>query len=148
MSVEEIDPEDLHFTEATGSIAFNESGAPLSWMSKEDGVQILRKPRMQQRDGKIRVSLSDLADCLEQWTLTAEGNNVVLETGSHTMALLNEDAGTVMTIDGMEQKVDAEDFDFGEGYFIDAEFLAKTLGGEAVWVEDENTLMLKIPEKK
>ena len=43
--------------------------------------------------------------------------------------------------------MEAEEFDFGEGYFIDAEFLAKALGGEAEWVEEENTLMLKIPEK-
>ena len=148
MAVEEIDPNDLHFTEATGSIAYNESGAPLSWMAAEDGVQVLRKPRLQQREGRIRVSLDDLAECLEKWTLSAEENNVVLETGQHTLALLNEDAGTVMTVDGIEQPVEPADFDFDEGHFINAEFLAKALGGEAEWVEEENTLMLRIPEGK
>ncbi len=146
MAVEEIDPEELHFMEATGSIAFNETGAPLSWITMEDGVQVLRKPRLQQREEQIRVSLDDLAECLEKWTLSSEENNVVLETEGHTLALLNEVAGIVMMVDGIEQPVTAEDFDFGEGHFINAEFLAKVLGGEAEWVEEENTLMLHIPE--
>ena len=148
MAVEEIDPEELHFEEATGSIAYNESGAPLSWMVLEDGVQVLRKPRLQEREGRIRVSLDDLAECLENWTLSAEGNSVILETEGHTLALLNEDAGIAMTLDGLEQSVNAEDFDFEEGHFIDAQFLAGILGGEASWAEEENTLILRIPEKK
>ena len=148
MAVEEIDPEEMHFREATGSIAYNESGAPLSWMAMEDGVQVRRKPRLQEREGRIRVSLDDLAECLEGWTLSAEGNSVILEAEGHTLALLNEDAGVVLSVDGMEQSVKAEDFDFEEGHFIDAEFLAGALGGEASWAEEENTLILRIPEKK
>ena len=148
MAVEEIDPEDLHFTEAAGSIAYNDDTAPLSWMATEDGVPVLRKPRIQRREGNIRISLSDLAECIEGWTLSAEGNNVVLEAEGHTLALLSEDAGMVMTVDGIEKPVENTDFDFAEGYFINAEFLAEALGGRAVWVEEENTLMLRIPEKK
>ena len=148
MAVEEIDPEDLHFTEAAGSIAYNDDTAPLSWMATEDGVPVLRKPRIQRREGNIRISLGDLAECIEGWTLSAEGNNVVLEAEGHTLALLSEDAGMVMTVDGIEKPVENTDFDFGEGYFINAEFLAEALGGRAVWVEEENTLMLRIPEKK
>ena len=148
MAVEEIDPEDLHFTEAAGSIAYNDDTAPLSWMATEDGVPVLRKPRIQRREGNIRISLGDLAECIEGWTLSAEGNNVVLEAEGHTLALLSEDAGMVMTVDGIEKPVENTDFDFGEGYFINAEFLAEALGGRAVWVEEENTLMLRIPGKK
>lgn len=148
MAVEEIDPEELHFTEAAGSIAYNEDTAPLSWMTTEDGIPVIRKPRIQRREGNIRISLSDLAECIEGWTLSAEGNNVVLEAEGHTLALLSEDAGMVMTVDGIEKTVENTDFDFGEGYFINAEFLAEALGGRATWVEEENTLMLRIPGKK
>ena len=148
MAVEEIDPEELHFTAAAGSIAYNEDTAPLSWMATEDGIPVLKKPRIQRREGNIRISLSDLAECIEGWTLSAEGNNVVLEAEGHTLALLSEDAGMVMTVDGMEKTVENADFDFGEGYFIKAEFLAGALGGQATWVEEENTLMLRIPGKK
>jgi hypothetical protein len=41
-----------------------------------------------------------------------------------------------------------EDLDFStEGHFINAEFLAKALNGEAIWEPEENTLMLRIKEK-
>ena len=146
MSVEEIDPEELHFSEATGSVAFNETGAPLSWLALEDGVQILRKPRLQLLDEQVRISLDDLAACLDSWVLTDDGNTVVLEAEGHTLALLNEASGVAATVDAKELSVTDADFDFGEGHFIDAEFLASALNGEAVWVEEENTLMLRIPE--
>ena len=146
MSVEEVDPEELNFTEAAGSVAYNETGAPLSWLAQEDGVQILRRPRLQRQEGLIRVSLDDLAACLENWVLTDDGNTVILEAEGHTLALLNEDTGVTATVDAKELPVAAEDFDFGEGHFISAEFLAAALDGEAVWVEEEFTLMLRIPE--
>lgn len=148
MSVEEIDPDELHFSEAAGSVAFNETGAPLSWLAMEDGVQILRKPRLQVLEKKVRISLDDLAACLESWVLTDDGNTVVLEAEGHTLALLNEASGIAATVDAKELPVTDADFDFGEGHFIDAEFLAGALNGEAVWEEEENTLMLKIPEAK
>ena len=41
-----------------------------------------------------------------------------------------------------------DDFDFiSEGHFINAEFLATALKGEAVWDQEENTLMLRIRDK-
>ena len=146
MSVEEVDPDELNFTEATGSVAYNDTGAPLSWTAMEDGVLAEHKPRLQRRDGKTRVSLDDLAACLENWLLTDDGNTVVLEAEGHTLALLNEDAGIAATIDAKELTVTAEDFSFNEGHFISAEFLAEIFGGEAVWEEEENTLILRIPE--
>ena len=82
------------------------------------------------------------------WVLTDDGNTVVLEAEGHTLALLNEASGIAATVDAKELTVTDADFDFGEGHFIDAEFLAGALNGEAVWEEEENTLMLKIPEAK
>ena len=148
MSVEEIDPADLQFQDAPGSIAYNDEEEPLSWLALEDGVQILHKPRLQKREGQIRVSLDDLAACLETWNLTDDGNSVTLTTNGHTLALLNEDAGISAMIDGILTPVKDEEFDFAEGHFISADFLASALGGEARWAEDENTLILRIPEEK
>ena len=143
--MEDVDLEELHFYDASGSVAYNETGAPLSWLSLEDGVQVRRKPRLQRQEGKVRVSLDDLAACIEAWVMTDGGNSVVLEAEGHTLALMNEEAGLAATVDARELEVAEGDFDFGEGHFIDAEFLAKALGGKAVWVEDEYTLMLRIP---
>ena len=54
-------------------------------------------------------------------------------------------AGIVTTLDGAELAMDPGDFEFGDGNFINIEFLAKALGGSAVWNEDKNTLVLDIP---
>ena len=136
---------DLVFVDAPGSIAYNDNDAPLSWLALEDGVQMLHKPRMQKLEGRIRVSLDDLVECITRWKLTEEGSNVILEAEGKVLVILNEDAGMVAMLDGAEIPIPADDFDFGEGHFINADFLATTLGGEARWYEDENTLMLKIP---
>ena len=73
---------------------------------------------------------------------------MVLEAAGYTLALYNEDKGSSATVDGTEIEMKADDFDFNEdGHFINAEFLAAALNGEAFWDEDENTLMLQIREK-
>ena len=146
MSVENIDLDQLRFIDAEASVAYNETGEPLSWTALEDGKQILHRPRVQKREGTVRVSLDDLASCLEGWVLTADSNNVVLEAAGHTLALLNEDAGIAASVDGIETPVAEGDFDFGDGHFISPGFLAGALGGKAVWDEEENTLILRIPE--
>ncbi len=148
MSVEELDPLELIFTETEGSVAYNETGAPLSWKALEDGVPVTHTPRLQKRGKMIRISLDDLASCLDNWLLTDDDATVVLEAEGHTLALLNEDAGIVATLDGTEIAVTRDDFDFGAGHFISAEFLAKNLGGSAQWAEDEKTLILRIPAGK
>ena len=98
----------------------------------EDGVRKTSKPRLQEQEGRIRVSLDDLSACLEGWNLTDDGT-VVLEAEGHTLGLYNEDAGPAATVDGTEIPIASDDFVFGEGHFISAEFLARMLGGEAEW---------------
>ena len=73
---------------------------------------------------------------------------VVLEASGYTLALYNEDAGCSATVDGTEIAMEPDDFDFSsDGHFINAELLAKAFQGEATWVQDENTLMLRIRDK-
>ena len=73
---------------------------------------------------------------------------MVLEAAGYTLVLYNEDSGVSATLDGSEIPVKAEDFDFeSEGHFINAEFLAASLKGDAVWDQEENTLVLRIPDK-
>ena len=141
LHIEEIDPDFLQFTDAPGTIILNGSEQPLDW----DGGMGTNMPRLQIRDGKVRVSLDDLSACLKHWVLTDEGDSVILEAEGHTLALLNEDAGIVATLDAAEIAVEPGDFEFGNGNFIDAVFLAKALGGSAEWNADRNTLMLDIP---
>ena len=145
MTVEEIDLSDLNYIPVEGSVAYNETGSPLAWETLEDGVTVKKTPRLQTREGKIRVSLDDLNACLPEWVLTDEGNSIVLEAEGHILALLNEDAGMAATLDGKAQPITREDFSFAEGHYIDASFLAEALGGKASWIGEEHTLRIRIP---
>ena len=84
---------------------------------------------------------------MEGWELTNEEHSLVLEAQGFTLALLNEEAGLVATVDGQEMAAENGDFDFGEGYFIRVNFLAQALDGSWEWNAEEETLMLWIPEK-
>ena len=144
-TIPEIDLDADLFMDITGFVAYNETGAPLEWIAMKDGVPARQFPRLQENDGRIRVSLDDLACCLETWTLTDDGT-VVLEAEGHTLGIYNEDAGYAATVDGKEIPIQSTDFDFEqEGHFISASFLAEALGGEAVWDAEESTLILRIP---
>ena len=137
------------YEEITGSVAVNEADGPLSWTALEDGVTVRKTPRLRLRDDEVWISLEDLADALEDWVLTRDENGtLVLEAEGHTIALVSEESGPVATVNGSEMAMTGNDFDFvEEGCFIRSGFLASLFGGEAVWVPDENTLMLRLPAK-
>lgn len=131
-------------------VALNEGDGPLEFIKTEDGVPVMAQPRLSQNGAKIRVSLDDLCDCVESWRITDDGvGSVVLEAAGYTLALYNEDAGCSATVDGTEIPMKEDDFDFvTEGHFINAEFLANALKGEAIWDQEENTLILRILDKE
>ncbi len=131
-------------------VALNEGDGPLEFIKTEDGVPVMAQPRLSQNGAKIRVSLDDLCDCVESWRITDDGvGSVVLEAAGYTLALYNEDAGCSATVDGTEIPMKEDDFDFvTEGHFINAEFLASALKGEAIWDQEENTLILRILDKE
>ena len=137
------------FEDIQGSVALNDNGAPLEWNALEDGVTVKKTPRLQRKEDRIRVSLDDLAECLEDWLLTEDENGtLVLEAEGYTIAIFDESEGPSATVDGVEVAMIADDFDFlNEGRFIDSQLLARLFKGEAVWVPEEKTLMLTIPGK-
>lgn len=147
--VENVDLDADVYETIIGSVALNESNGPLEFIATEDGVPVTAKPRLMQNGAKIRVSLDDLCQCAEGWQLTDDGvGTIVLEAAGYTLAIYNEESGCSASVDGTEIEMKDEDLDFStEGHFINAEFLAKALNGEAIWEPEENTLMLRIKEK-
>ena len=143
----ETEPERLEYEDLAGWIVLNGSGEALQWTEMSEGVPVTRSPRMQRNGDDIRISLDDTARSLEGWELTDEGDSVVLVAEGYTLALLNEHAGFAAAVDGAEMTVDVNDFDFGEGHFIRASFLAEALDGEWKWDGEEETLTLEIPGK-
>ena len=148
--VENVDLDAEGYENVDGSVALNEGNGPLEFVTKQDGVPVTNKPRLLRSGAKTFVSLDDLCQCAEGWQVTDEGNGtVVLEAAGYTLAIYNEDKGVSATVDGTEIAMEAEDFNFEqEGHFINADFLAKALKGEATWDEEENTLMLRIRDKE
>ena len=136
------------YEDLAGWVALNESGDALQWTELVDGVPVVRSPRLQRHEDDIRISLDDLCKSVMGWTLTEDGeNSLVLEAQGFVLALLNEDAGFVSMVDGLEMYTEARDFDFGEGHFIRVDFLTRALDGEWEWDAEEDTLIIRIPQK-
>ena len=148
--IENVDLDADVYELITASIALNEGDGPLEYVTTEDGVPVMAQPRLSQNGAKIRVSLDDMCKCVEGWELTDDGvGTIVLEAAGYTLALYNEDTGCSATVDGTEVPMKEDDFDFtADGHFINAEFLATALKGEAEWEQEENTLMLRIRDKE
>ena len=148
--IENVDLDAEVYEEITAAIALNESDGPLEFVTTEDGVPLTANPRLSRNGNRIRVSLDDLCECVEKWKLTDDGvGSVVLEAAGYTLVIYNEDSGCSATVDGKQISMKDDDFDFmTDGHFIDAEFLASALKGEAVWEEEENTLMLRIRDRE
>ena len=148
--VENVDLDADIYEAIDGFVALNEGNGPLEFITTEDGVPVTAYPRLVQNGARIRVSLDDLCQCVENWRITDDGvGTVVLEAAGYTLALYSEDRGYSATVDGTEVSMKDDDFDFlTEGHFVNAEFLAGALKGEAVWDQEESTLMLRIPDKE
>ena len=147
--IENVDLDADEYELITGVIALNEGKGPLEFIAMEDGVPVTARPRLSQNGSRIRVSLDDMCKCADGWQLTDDGvGSVVLEAAGYTLALYNEDKGCSATVDGTDIPMKDEDYDFvSEGHFINVEFLAAALKGEAVWDQEEETLMLRIRDK-
>ena len=147
--IENVDLDADIYEPINGMVALNEGDGPLEFVAMEDGVPVTAHPRLSQNGARIRVSLEDLCECVEGWTLTDDGTGaVVLEAAGYTLVLYNEDSGCSATLDGTEIPMKDDDYDFsGDGHFINAEFLATALKGEAAWDQEESTLMLRILNK-
>ena len=148
--VENVDLDADFYEPVSGMVALNEGDGPLEFLVMEDGVPVTSRPRLSRNDNKIRISLDDLCECVDGWQLTDDGvGSVVLEAAGYTLVLYNEDKGCSASMDGMEIPMKEDDYDFAtEGHFINAQFLASALKGEAVWDQEENTLMLRIRDKE
>ena len=148
--IENVDLDADVYEPLTGIVALNEGGGPLEFVAIEDGVPVTARPRLRQCGAKIRVSLDDLCRCEESWVLTDDGlGTLVLEAAGYTLAISSEDQGLFASVNGNEIPIREDDVDLvSEGHFINAEFLAGALKGEAEWIPEESTLMLRIRDRE
>ena len=95
------------------------------------------------KDANIWVSLEDLASAVEEWKLTAEDGNIILEAEGYTVVIMEEDQGTLILVDGNEIALEEDDLLAQmEGTPVSLHFLNKTLNADTEWDEEENTLLI------
>ena len=132
------------------SIVYGSSGEAMTYRVQQDGVTQLEKPRVfRLSDGTFQLPLSDLAACLEDWTLTmGEDASAVLSAAGYTVTLTRQENAYSCRVDEAEAPLATEDAVMVENeiYIIPA-FLEKTLAAETEWDEEEQTLMLRIQPK-
>ena len=147
--VENILLDEDTYEDLAGWIVLNDSGSAMQWIAMEDGVTVIHSPRIQiNEQGILRVSLGDVVQCVEDWTLTHDGSTVVLEAAGYVVALYDEAAGLSASVDGIEIPTGPGDFDINdEDVLVTARFLATALHGDWEWDGEESTLMFRIPGK-
>lgn len=135
---------------ADARIALLNSGAPLAALRLVDGVMKPFYPRVwQNAEGAVMVSLRDMAESINAWTLQIEDNVYMLEAVGYTVVFTETEGGAACEVDGAaltlaEGDVLIEDQDV----YVSADFLGGALKSDIMWVADESTLMMDIVEKE
>lgn len=132
---------------AAASVVYND--APLTYLIQQDGVTVSGTPRVYQlEDGRILLSLDDVALCMEDWTLTKEGELIALEASGYVVTLLRIGGRYSCVVDGQSVALETDDVILSGGEaFATADFLQKALGAEVSWVGEENALLVHLEPK-
>lgn len=145
----EITQEPSNRTELPGaSIVYNDS--PLSFLQQQDGVTVSGTPRVYRlTDGRIQLSLDELSRCMEDWSLTRDGELLALNASGYVVTLLPIGGRYSCVVDGKSIALDEGDVAAAGGEaFVTADFLQKALGAEVSWVEEENALLVRLQAKE
>lgn len=132
------------------SIVYNDGVAPLSALSQEDGVTVARQPRVYQlEDGRIQLSLTDLADAIDGWSVTVDGNLISLTASGYVVTMMRISGQYSCMVDSTSISLAEGDVSMAEGDpCVTADFLRKALAAEFIWDAEETTLILRILPKE
>jgi len=135
---------------AGASIVYNDDTAPLSALRQEDGVTVAHEPRVYQlEDGRIQLSLTDLADAIEGWDVTVDGNLISLNASGYVVNMMRISGQYSCMVDSTSIVLAEGDVSMADGDpCVTADFLRKALGAEFIWDAEETTLILRILPKE
>ena len=125
-------------------------GKALYYEALVDGQPALVKPDMWlNADGAPVMSLAQLADCLDGWTLmgsSADGLYTLTACGyTVTIDVMN---GPAMLVDDAEASISADDvFIRNDTLYVTDAFLRTALGAQTVFDQDEASLVLFLTDK-
>lgn len=132
------------------SIVYNDGAAPLSVLSQQDGVTVASAPRVYRlEDGRIQLSLSDLAAAIEGWSLTVDSDLITLGAAGYVASMMRIGDQYSCMVDGQSIALAQGDVAVAEGDpCVTTDFLQKALGAECIWDGEESTLILRIQPKE
>ena len=135
---------------ADASIVLGSSGSRLAALRLTDGVMQPFYPRVwQSGEGAVVVSLRDMAESVNGWTLQIEDNVYTLEAAGYTVVLTASEDGLACAVDGEALTLaEGDALTDGEDIYVTADFLREALKADVLWDADESTLMLNVTQKE
>ena len=134
---------------AGASIVYNDDTAPLMALRQKDGVTVANEPRVYQlEDGRIQLSLTDLADAIDGWDVNVDGNLISLHASGYVVTMMRISGSYSCVVDSETIVLAQGDVSMADGEpCVTADFLRKALGAEFIWDAEETTLILRILPK-
>ena len=132
------------------SVVYNESGEPLSYTQKVDGVTVQLTPRVYQvSDGTVAVNLGDLSSAIEKWVVSPIASGWIMSAEGYTVEILLNGGTFTCTVDDEEFPCANGDFFVDDNMpVVRTEVLGELLHGTSVWESEENTLLLLFQGKE
>lgn len=129
-------------------IVYND--AALTLYRQQDGVTVSANPRVYQlEDGRIQLSLTDLTDCIEDWSLTMDGSLISLNAAGYVVTLLPIGDQYSCMVDGQSVALAEGDVAVvADDPCVTADFLQKALGASVTWEAEESALLLRLQPKE
>lgn len=145
-------PGSLGLTELPDALIIDgNTGKALVIVEMVDGVAVPLKPRLwRNAAGNAVVSLRDLVDALEGWTLAGSSADglYTLQASGYTVALHFAGNGVAITVDGEMTALTTADVQLQDGtLYVTDDFLRTALGADAIFDEDERSLVLFLRDK-
>jgi len=127
------------------------TGMALTIVEMVDGQQVLLRPALYvSAEGQPFMSLRDLVDCYQGWTLAGSSADGVftLNAAGYEVVMQLGGADPVVTVDGAAAALTADDVLLRGGVvYVGSEFLEGTIGATVIFDQDESSVVLFIRDK-
>lgn len=127
------------------------TGMALTIVEMVDGQQVLLRPALYvSAEGQPFMSLRDLVDCYQGWTLAGSSADGVftLNAAGYEVVMQLGGADPVVTVDGAAAALTADDVQLRGGVvYVGSEFLEETIGATVIFDQDESSVVLFIRDK-
>lgn len=133
-----------------GNIILGNSGSSLTFSVMTDGVGYTRRPGLWvDADGQAIMSLTELVQCIDDWTLTEnEDGTQTFAACGYTITLQNIEGDLVAMLDGASLPLGVSDLQLRDGdIYISQDFLSTAIQATVIFDLDERSLILFVTNK-